>query len=76
MKGFTNLEPGQPFVSKGRDGVSEKGDRQENQEGLIRLEIIGDASSIGILKHIEAGDEKQSCSKVDGERDCYVSSNV
>lgn len=46
--------------------MSQQSDGQENQKGLIRLEIIGDAHAGGLFKDIEAADEEQRGTKVHG----------
>lgn len=73
---MTYLEPGQPFVSKGRDGVGEQSNGQEDQEGLIWLEILGDADSVGVLEDIETSNEQQRSSKVDSEGYGDVARNI
>lgn len=70
------LDIGQILVPKGRDGVGQEGDGQEDQESLISLEIRCDAVAIGILKDIEAPDKKQSCTEVDSQSDGDVASNI
>lgn len=56
--------------------MGQQGDGQENQEGLIGLEIIGDADPGRLFKDIEAADEEQRGTKVHGEGDGDIAGDV
>lgn len=56
--------------------MGQQGDGQENQKGLISLEIIGDAHTGGLFKDIETADEEQRRTKVHGESDGDISSHI
>lgn len=56
--------------------MSQQSDSQENQKGLVSLEIIGDAHAGGFFKDIEAADEEERGTKVHGESDGDVSGHI
>lgn len=47
--------------------MGQQGDGQEDQKGLISLEIIGDTHAGGLFEDIETADEKKRSTKVHGE---------
>lgn len=56
--------------------MGQQSDGQENQKGLICLEIIGDAHAGGLFKDIEAADKEQGGTKVHGEGDGDITSHI
>ncbi|KAF3384796.1 hypothetical protein F1880_001736 [Penicillium rolfsii] len=75
-KRITYLQPGQPLITIGRNGMSQQSNGQENQKDLISLEIIGDAHAGGLFKDIETAHEKQRSAKVHGESNGNVSGHI
>lgn len=56
--------------------MGEQGEGQEDEEGLVRLEVFGNAGASRIGEDIEAGDEEKSGSEVDGEGNGDVARDI
>lgn len=69
------VEPWQPPVAQGRDGVAQEGDGQEDEEDLIRLGGE-DALAGAVLEDADAGNQEQGSAEVDGKGDGHVADDV
>lgn len=70
----TYIKDRQPLVAQRRDGVTEEGDGEEDEEHLPVL-AREDAIALRVGEHVDAGDEEEGRSEVDSERDGDVSDN-
>lgn len=69
------VEPRQPPVAQGRDGVAQQRDGQEDEEDLVRL-AGEDALAGRVLEDADAGDQELGGAEVDGQRDGHVAHHV
>jgi hypothetical protein len=83
--GGAHVKKREPSVAKGRDGIAEKGDAEEDEKDLVvgALENtdpgrgLGVAGiGVGLVKDIDATDEEEGGAKVDGEGDGDVANDV
>lgn len=78
--GFTYIDPGQPLVSEGGNEVAEDGNGEENEKLLIGCaREHGNGFAFGIealVEDVDAANEEEGSTKVDGEGDGNVSDNV
>jgi len=69
------INPGKPLVSERRDGVAQNGQAEEDEEDLVGL-ARHNADAGARLEDIDARDDEEGGSEVDGESDGDVSNDV
>jgi len=74
-KDGSGINPGKVFVSKRRDGVAQESEAEEDEEDLVGLSRH-DTDTGARLEDIDARDNEEGGTEVDGQSNCNVSNDV
>jgi hypothetical protein len=74
-KDSSGINPGKVFVSKRRDGVAQESEAEEDEEDLVGLSRH-DTDTGARLEDIDARDNEEGGTEVDGQSNCNVSNDV